>query len=449
MAGEEDKPDSGKDTQDGDPKKTTTEGAAPTSEKRIPSSPWPSAHKSEAPAVPATPSKRVADAEDDREKAAWGEPLVKLDRAWTKLESRLCAAVLLAEVFTLVFWIAIKALSATGRAGPGMIFRALLTAMMLGIAAHVGLPRILKRRHERHEAIVTGVVIVGLVLGTQWGDGGTTYFSNVFGWLQNSSILVFFGGVSELARRFTLWLALLGASLATAQGKHINVDVVMRFLSPRARVPVAVLGWLAAAVVSISSSWGFFDYVCVEELRAPPTIACPNDNTKRCPAPPGSKVDKVLSASSRNFFLARKQISLDLHSFPKVMTGTPYNKYLTPKEWNEWLRDGGWDGHFKTEDWKAFLLPEDGTVEFRNPSVTAIPGGTEQIAKLLVPLLNLVFAFGLLVIGLRFILRSLLAISGWVKVDPAAAHGDDELAHAHDHSAQADLVESKMKETHT
>jgi hypothetical protein len=68
---------------------------------------------------------------------------------------------------------------------------------------------------------------------------------------------------------------------------------------------------------------------------------------------------------------------------------------------------------------------------------------------MLVPLLNLVFAFGLLVIGLRFLLRSLLAISGWIKVDPAAAHGDDELAHGHDHSAAAELVESAIKETHS
>ena len=60
---------------------------------------------------------------------------------------------------------------------------------------------------------------------------------------------------------------------------------------------------------------------------------------------------------------------------------------------------------------------------------------------------NFVFSFGLLVIGLRFILRSLLAIAGWVKVDPNAAHGDEESAHAHDHSAQADLVEIAIKET--
>ncbi|MBX3218629.1 MAG: TRAP transporter small permease [Labilithrix sp.] len=410
-----------------------------------PSSPWPSARKGETPAPPVA---KPAPKPEDSGKAAWGAPLAKLDRAWTTLESRLAAGVLVAEVLTLVFWIGIRALSATGRAGPGMIFRALLTAIVLGAVAHRA-----SRKHERHEVITTAAVVSGLVLGTQWGEAGTAYFSNLFAWLQNASILVFFGGVSELAKRFTLWLALLGASLATAQGKHINVDVVMRFLSPRARVPVAVLGWLAAAIVSISASWGFFDYVAVEEMRAPPTVVCPGEEAsetpKRCPAPPMSKVDRVTSSASRNFFLATRQLSLDLKSFPKVITGTPYNQWLTPREWNEWLRAGGWERRFAAEDVAGFVLPEDGSVEFRNPSVTAIPGGTEAIPKLLVPLMNLVFSFGLLVIGLRFILRSLLAISGWVKVDPAAAHGDEELAHAHDHSPEADRAEAKMKETHS
>lgn len=417
----------------------------PASGKKMPSSPWPSAHRSEVPKEPpkeVSPPKREPEPEPPR--AAWGAPIAKLDRAWVTLESRLAAGVLIAEILTLLFWISIRALSATGRAGPGMIYRALVTALVFGVVAHK-----VSKKHERHELLTSVVALAGFVLGTQWGEAGTTYFSNLFAWLQNSSILVFFGGVSELAKRFTLWLALLGASLATAQGKHINVDVVMRFLSPRARVPVAVLGWVAAAIVSISASWGFFDYVCVEELRAPPTVACPDDETKRCPAPPSTKVDKVLSSTSRNFFLARKQLGLDLRSFPKVITGTPYNKWMTPKDWNEWLSDGGWDSHFKTEDWRAFLLPEDGTIDYRNPAVTAIPGGTEAIQKLLVPLLNLVFAFGLLVIGVRFIVRSLLAISGWVKVDPAAAHGDDELAHAHDHSPEAELAEAKIRETHS
>ena len=421
---------------------------AVSAEKKRPSSPWPSAQKSEKPPPVGSSSSSSSAASspkpEDSGKAAWGAPLAKLDRAWTTLESRLAAGVLVAEIATLVFWIGIRALSATVRGGPGMVFRALLTGLVLGMVAHR-----FSKKHEKHEIITTAAVLSGFVLGTQWGDAGTAYFSNLFAWLQNASILVFFGGVSDLAKRFTLWLALLGASLATAQGKHINVDVVMRFLSPRARVPVAVLGWLAAAIVSIFASWGFFDYVAVEEMRAPPTIACPGDETKRCPAPPMSKIDKVTSSAGRNFFLAGRQLSLDVRSLPKVITGTPYNAWLKPNEWNEWLRGGNWESHFAAEDVKAFELPEDGSIEFRNPSVTAIPGGTEAIPKLLVPLMNLVFSFGLLVIGIRFILRSLLAISGWVKVDPAAAHGDDELAHAHDHSANADLIEAKIKETHT
>ena len=60
---------------------------------------------------------------------------------------------------------------------------------------------------------------------------------------------------------------------------------------------------------------------------------------------------------------------------------------------------------------------------------------------------NFVFAFGLLVISIRFVLRSLLAIAGWVKVDPNAAHGDEELAHIHDHSPEAEAFEEKMKES--
>lgn len=426
------------------PKSSRSSGAA-----RVPSSPWPSAHKAE-PKKEAEPVEGKGAPSGDKKdsgvphKAAWGAPFAKLDRAWTTLESRLCAAVLVGEVLTLVFWISIKALSATGRAGPGMIFRALVTALILGAIAHKA-----SKKHERHEVITTGAALLGLALGTRWGDTGTTYFANLFAWLQNSSILVFFGGVSELARRMTLWLALLGASLATAQGKHINVDVAMRFLSPKARVPVAVLGWVAAAIVSISAAWGFFDYVAVEEMRAPPTIPCADDQAKRCPAPPGSKIDKVLASSGRNFFLAGRQLSLDLRSFPKVISGTPYNKWMTPKEWNEWLRGGGWESHFKPEDVKAFELPDDGSIDYRNPSVTAIPGGTEAVPKILVPLFNLVFAFGLLVIGVRFLLRSVLAISGWVKVDPAAAHGDDELAHIHDHSPEAELAEAAIKETHT
>ena len=416
------------------------EGSAP----KRPSSPWPSARRSERPPEVAAKSgapPAPADAADSGiPKAAWGKPLDRFDRAWSKLDARLCAFVLMADILTLVFWISMKALSSTGKAGPGYIFRAMLMAVVIGGITHL----VTRKRMARHEAVTTAAVVLGFIIGANLGDFGMVYFGNVLGWLQNASILVFVGGASELAKRFTLWLALLGASVATAQGKHINVDVVMRFLSPRARIPVAVLGWVAAAVVCFAGVWGFFDHIAVEEYRVPTTVPCPEDATKSCKATAGSKIDHVLHDTGRDFFLARKQLSLDLRSLPKVLGGTPYSGWLTAKEWNEWLRDGGWEAHFPAADVKAMELPEDST-EFRTPAVTSMPGGGERILMLLVREVNFVFAFGLLVIGLRFLLRSALAIGGWVKVDPNAAHGDEDLAHAHDQSPQADAVEDAIK----
>ena len=411
-----------------------------------PSSPWPSARKSVAPALldpgSAHPYRSAAPPLEGFEKKAWGAPFDKVDRAWAKLDARLCAFVLLADILTLVFWISIKALSSSGKAGPGYIFRCMLCAIVVGGIAHL-----MTRKRVKYHQLLTGFfVTIGVLIGTVWGDFGVEYFGNLLGWLQNASILVFFGGASEMAKRFTLWLALLGASVATAQGKHINVDVVMRFLSPRARVPVAVLGWVTASIVCFAGVWGFFDHIAVEEYRAPTSAACPDGSGKMCPTTAGSKIDIVIHDTGRDLFLARRQMSLDLRTLPRVVAGRPYSQWLTAKEWNEWLRDGGWEKHFPAADVKAMELPED-SAELRTPAVTSMPGGTEPILKLLVREVNFVFAFGLLVIGLRFILRSILAIAGWVKVDPNAAHGDEELAHAHDHSAQADSVEAAIKET--
>jgi uncharacterized membrane protein (UPF0136 family) len=325
-----------------------------------------------------------------------------------------------------------KSLSLSGRGGPGQLYRSFATAIFLGYIGH----RLMKGK--KHYEIATALATIsGFVIGRHWGDFGTVYISNLLAWMQNASILVFFGGVTEIAKRLTLWLALLGASVATGQGKHINVDVVMRFLSPRARVPVAILGWLTAAIVSGTAAWGFFDNLAVEDFHAPTSMPCPaGDARKKCPAPPGDKIDHVLKETSRNLFLARRQLALDLRSFPKVISGTPYAKWLSATEWNEWVREGGWNEHFSAEDVKALELPAD-YKEFRQPAVTSVPGGVERVHMLLVPLLNMVFPFGLLVIAIRFIIRSILAITGWVKVDPDAAHSDEDLVHAHEEGAKS------------
>ena len=414
------------------------ETAEPSEESapRQPSSPWPSARKSEVPkdaAAAAAPAPAAAD--EPIPKAAWGAPLNRFDKAWTKLDARLCATVLIADAITLVLWISLKALSNSGAGGAGRVFRCLLTALVLGGITHV----ITRKRTARHEAITTVAVVAGLVLGSQWGEAGVAYFGNLLAWLQNASFLVFFGGASDVAKRLTLWLALLGASVATGQGKHINVDVVMRFLTPRTRIPVAVLGWMVAAAVCFAGVWGFFDHVAVVDYKAPVTVPCPGQADKECAAPPSSKIDFVWKQTRRDLFLAGRQASLDFKTLPRVISGVPYSQWLTAKEWNEWLREGNWERHFDAADIKAMEMEEkDGS--FRTPAVTAIPGAGERVFQLLVRECNFVFAFGLLVIGLRFVLRSLLAISGWVKVDPNAAHGDEDIEHAHDATAHPELL---------
>jgi hypothetical protein len=419
------------------------ETPAPAPASKRPSSPWPSTRKSEAPkaAVPSAAEPVAAPAAAAMPKAAWGAPLDRLDRAWTKLDARLCAAVLLADAITLVIWISLKALSSTGTGGAGRMFRCLVTALVLGSIAHL----LTRKRHARHEAITTVAVVAGLVLGTQFGDFGVAYFGNLLAWLQNASFLVFFGGASDVAKRLTLWLALLGASVATGQGKHINVDVVMRFLTPRARVPVAVLGWMVAAVVCFAGVWGFFDHVAVVDYKAPVTMPCVGSVDRDCPASPSSKIDFVWKQTQRDLFLSGRQVSLDLKTFPKVLAGTPYGGWLTGAEWNAWLHDADWGKHFDPADIKAMEMDEKGGA-FRTPAVTAVPGAGDRVYQLLVRECNFVFAFGLLVIALRFVLRSLLAVGGWIKVDPNAAHGDEDLAHAHDQSPEADRIEDVLKE---
>lgn len=372
-------------------------------------------------------------------RAAWAAPLHRFDRAWTKLDARLAAGVLVAEILTLVFWIALKSLASTGRGGPGMVFRALALGAIFGGVAHLAT----RKRTTHHEIITTGAVLAGVGAGMSLGEAGTAYFANILAWIQNASVFVFFGGASSIAKRLTLWLALLGASIATGQGKHINVDVVMRFLSPRARVPLAVLGWMTAAIVCFLGVWGFFDHVAVEDYRVPTTIPCAEGATaegatKYCRISKSEEISKVAHETGRDAFLFGRQVSLDLRSLPHVLGGTQYNKWLTPKEWNGWVREGGWEKHFAAEDVKAMELPEDEEgPSFRTPAVTSIPGGSEQVHELMVRELNFVFAFGLLVIALRFVIRSILAIAGWVDVDPNAAHGDDELAEAHDPHGKA------------
>lgn len=61
-------------------------------------------------------------------------------------------------------------------------------------------------------------------------------------------------------RHMVLWLGFLGASLATSQEKHINLDIVQRFVSPRVGNLIRVTTNLFAAIVTgflAQAGWTF------------------------------------------------------------------------------------------------------------------------------------------------------------------------------------------------
>jgi hypothetical protein len=237
------------------------------------------------------------------------------------------------------------------------------------------------------------------------------------------------GGLRGLATRLTLWVALLGASLATSRGRHIHVDVLVRYVPERLRLPAALIGQLTAMIVCFLGAIGFADYIAISVYRASATEPCADDKSKTCDTSAGAKLETVEHEMGRDFFLLGRQASLDMSSWPAVLAGKPYDKWLSAAAWNTWLDNADWKGHFDTAAVDALRMDPAAPTATRMPQV-AVPGTGEQARGLLVRDLDFVFPFGLLVIALKFALRIALILTGRIKIDLDSAHADEELANA-------------------
>jgi len=63
---------------------------------------------------------------------------------------------------------------------------------------------------------------------------------------------IFASGIASsdiILRHLTLWLAFLGASLATREGKHLKIDVIPRLVSERYKHLITILIYIISAVV--------------------------------------------------------------------------------------------------------------------------------------------------------------------------------------------------------
>jgi hypothetical protein len=249
---------------------------------------------------------------------------------------------------------------------------------------------------------------VGAVAGRASGGVGVAYFSNVLNWLQDSSALTLLGGLRGIGTELTWWLAMLGASIATGTGKHINIDALLRFVRPKVRVPAVLAGWVVASIVCWSAVWGFFDHIAIGSFGAP------------ADAQPGEKVSIAVREGGRHLFLLRKQLALDVKTALHVAAGERYDGWLKGAEWNEWIATGDWEEHFGKEAVEKITLPESAASELHPPLVLVPTGGYSR--GLLTRDLHLIFPFGLLVIGIRFLLRALLVGMGRADLD-ADPHG--------------------------
>jgi TRAP-type C4-dicarboxylate transport system permease small subunit len=375
-------------------------------------------------------------AEEEKKPAgsAWGEPMERFDAAWQKLEARLCAAVLVVEIASLTLWIALNGLAkdyTPGQNAGGLVFRGLVTAVVLGAAAHLATRR---QKESVHATATVAAVVVGLFAGRLWAHLGVHYASNALNWLQNASVLMLIGGLRGLVTRLTLWVALLGASLATSRGKHIHIDVVLRFVPPMLRKPTAVVGQLAAALVCAFAVAGFVDHIAIAQYRADAVHPCPGDASKSCDTGAGERLATVREGVSADLFLLGRQASLDVRTLPRVLVGKAYDKWMTASEWNAWLDGADWSAHFKKTAVDALRMNPSAPGATCSPQVSA-PGTGEQAPGLLVRELNFVFPFGLAVIALKLLVRVLLIVAGRVSVDPEAAHQEEGLSHAEEREA--------------
>ena len=330
--------------------------------------------------------------------ARWAEPLLVADRWWTRFETWLALVAFALEAISMTVWVCLKGFSAPSEHVSAILFRALVGSAALGTATHWALR---KQRFEVRRWGTVAAVFFGVFAAKAWVRFGGDYASNVLNWYQQASFLTLLGGLRGVGTRLTMLLALVGGSLATARGRHIVIDIVTRFVGPRTRTAMVLTGWMFAALVCATASWGFFDHISIENFGA------------RADDPATKKVAQVVAQLGEDFFIARKQIALDMKSAPHVLfKGESYSEWLTGKEWNAWVESAGFAERYGAGAMQSLKIPDDDT----RAALVVVPGRGEPRGEL-INAAYLVFPIGFLIIAVRFVVRALLVVGGHAVVD--------------------------------
>jgi TRAP-type C4-dicarboxylate transport system permease small subunit len=127
--------------------------------------------------------------------------------------------------------------------------------------------RKIDRGWARGESWVTFVVLILMVLvaGFQASVRNLTRFD--IQWAAN--LLTNMEWADSFMRKGTLWLAFLGASLATHYHKHIAIDVVLRMAPPRSKYWMLTISGMLAGVITLGLAVCFADAVKLNLTERP------------------------------------------------------------------------------------------------------------------------------------------------------------------------------------
>ena len=345
--------------------------------------------------------------------ASWAQPLVKLEHRWTWIEVRLMFTALFGLMLVLVFWAAMGSMadSLESRVVKGDLFRMIVGASVCAIVVRLATR---KRLDETKRVwITTAAVVIGVLTARYWRGFGIEFFANMADWLDKGSTFALFGGLKGMSTRLTMFVSLLGGSLAAASGTHIAIDAVVRLVPKKFRVTVAVTSASTTALVCFLAAWGFFDHVAVTALGA------------KMDDPTGKKVSVATERVSEHWFMFRKQLKLDMRTIPRVLNTEKWNEAeaFTGRDLNQFMDDNGYVEQYGEEEAKRLRAPESALDRGYLPVVRR-PGG--EVEGQLKHSVDLMWPWGFLMIGLRFLLRAILIFAGHVKLEEDIVDEDED-----------------------
>jgi hypothetical protein len=102
---------------------------------------------------------------------------------------------------------------------------------------------------------------------------------------------------------------------------------------------------------------------------------------------------------------------------------------MSASEWNSWLDGADWTSHYDKAAVDAQKVDASDPAATHVPAIE-VPGRGGDARGLLVRELDLIFPFGLMMIGLKFLLRIAIALSGNIRLDAASELDEDALQRA-------------------